>query len=59
MTGSDVRDDTGDDYERLATELLAQDRDIAQASTADVDKTTARHLVNDLVDDGVVTAVAE
>ncbi|MFC4247595.1 hypothetical protein ACFOZ7_11470 [Natribaculum luteum] len=59
MTGPDILDDTGDDHERLETELLAQDRDIAQVSTADVDETTARHLVNDLVDDSVVTAVAE
>lgn len=59
MTEPDIHDDTGDDHEQLETELLAQDRDIAQISTADVDETTARHLVNDLVDDSVVRAVAE
>ena len=59
MTGPDVFDDTADDYERLETELLAQDRDTARVSTADVDETTAQQLVSDLVDDGVVTAVAE
>jgi hypothetical protein len=59
MTGSDARDDTAADYERLETELLAQDRDAARVATADVDETTARQLVTALVDDGVVTAVAE
>jgi len=59
MTGPDAFDDTADDHERLETELLAQDRDAARVSTADVDETTARQLVSDLVDDGVVTAVAE
>ncbi|XVH33813.1 hypothetical protein ACNS7O_18475 (plasmid) [Haloferacaceae archaeon DSL9] len=59
MTGPDAFDDTAADYERLETELLAQDRDAARVSTADVDKTTARQLVSNLVDDGVVTAVAE
>ena len=59
MTGPDVLDDTTADYERLETELHAQDRDAARVSTADVDKTTARHLVSDLVKEGVVTAVAE
>ena len=59
MTGPDAFDDTSADYERLETELLAQDRDAARVSTADVDETTAQQLVSDLVDDGVVTAVAE
>jgi hypothetical protein len=59
MTGPDAFDDTAVDYERLETELLAQDRDAVRVSTADVDETTARQLVSDLVDDGVVTAVAE
>ncbi|SFL64623.1 hypothetical protein SAMN04487950_4488 [Halogranum rubrum] len=59
MTGSDAFDDTAADYERLETELLAQDRDAARVSTADVDETTARQVVSDLVDDGVVTAVIE
>ncbi|MFC7233445.1 hypothetical protein ACFQMM_22575 [Saliphagus sp. GCM10025308] len=59
MTDSDILDDRSDDHERFETELLAQDRDAARVSTADVDETTARHLVSDLVDDGVVTAVAE
>lgn len=59
MTGPDILDDTTADYERLETTLLAQDRDVAQCSTADVDDTTARQLVSNLVDDGVVMAVAE
>ena len=59
MTDSDILDDTADDHERLETELLAQDRDAARVATADIDETTARQLVSDLVDDGVVTAVAE
>ena len=59
MTGSDAFDDTAADHERLETELLAQDRDAARPLTADIDETTAQQLVSDLVDDGVVTAVAE
>ncbi|AGB33953.1 hypothetical protein C488_20662 [Natrinema pellirubrum DSM 15624] len=59
MTEPDAFDDTTADYERLETELLAQDRDAARPSTADVDETTARQLVSDLVDDDLVTAVAE
>ncbi|MFC6734421.1 hypothetical protein [Haladaptatus sp. DYSN1] len=59
MTCPDILDDTGDDHERLETELLAQDRDAARVATADVDETMARQLVSDLVDDGAVTAVAE
>jgi hypothetical protein len=38
MTGPDIFDDTTDDYERLETELVAQDRDAARVSTADVDE---------------------
>ena len=59
MTGPDALDDTADDHERFETELLAQDRDAARVSKADVDETTARQLVSDLADDGLVTAVAE
>ncbi|WP_408960183.1 hypothetical protein [Natrinema sp. 74] len=58
MTDPNILDDTTADYERLETELLAQDRDAARVSTADVDRTTAQQLASDLVDDGVVTAVA-
>ncbi|RBI59479.1 hypothetical protein DMJ13_23005 [halophilic archaeon] len=59
MTGSDARDDTTADYERLETTLLAQDRDAACVATAEVDEATVRQLVTALVDDGVVTTVAE
>ena len=50
MTGPDILDDTTDDYERLETELVAQDRDAARVSTADVDERRARHLVNELIE---------
>jgi hypothetical protein len=45
MTGPDILDDTTDDYERLETELVAQDRDATRVSTADVDERSARRLV--------------
>ena len=59
MTGPDILDDTTADYEQFETELVAQDRDAARVSTADIDERGARHLVNDLIEDGVVTPVAE
>ncbi|WP_083862039.1 hypothetical protein [Halogeometricum pallidum] len=59
MTGPSILDDTGNGHERLETELLAQDRDAARVSTVDVDEATARQLVSDLVDDGLVRAVVE
>ncbi|PSP59295.1 hypothetical protein BRC72_00060 [Halobacteriales archaeon QH_7_66_36] len=59
MTDSDVLDDTTADYERLETELVAQDRDAAWVSTADIDERRARRLVNDLIEDDVVTPVAD
>ena len=59
MTGPDIPDDTTDGHERLETELVAQDRDAARVSTADNDERGARHLVNDLIEDDVVTPVAE
>ena len=59
MTDPDLFDETTADHERLETELLAQDRDAARVSTADIDEETARQLVSDLVDDDLVTAVAE
>ncbi|MDB9234591.1 hypothetical protein PN419_14890 [Halorubrum ezzemoulense] len=59
MTGPDILDDTTDDYERLETELVAQDRDAARVSTADVDERSARRLVGDLVEDDVVTPVPD
>ena len=59
MTRSDILDDTTDDHERLETELVAQDRDAARVSTADIDERSARRLVNDLLEDDMVTPVAD
>ena len=58
MTGPTAFDDTSTDHDRFEAEQLAQDRDATQ-STADLTDAAARHLVSDLVDDGVVTPVAE
>ncbi|ELZ28977.1 hypothetical protein C474_13784 [Halogeometricum pallidum JCM 14848] len=59
MTGPSILDDTGNDHERFETELVVRDRDAARVSTADIDEATARQFVNELVDDGIVTPVAE
>ena len=59
MAGPDPHDDTSADHEQLETELLAQDRDAASVTTADVDDATARSLVDDLIDADVVTPVPE
>ncbi|WP_115864519.1 hypothetical protein [Halorussus litoreus] len=59
MTGPDAIDDTAADHRRLEAELVAQDRDAARATTADIDEATARHLVGDLIEDDVVIPVAE
>jgi len=59
MTEPDIIDDTTGDYDRLETELVAQDRDAARVSTADIDERSARHLVNDLIEADMVRPVAE
>jgi hypothetical protein len=59
MTGPDILDDTTDDYERLETELVAQDRDATRVSTADADERSARRLVDELIEDDVVTPVPD
>ena len=59
MTGPDILDDTTDDYERFETELVAQDRDAARVSMADIDERRARHLVGELIEDDVVRPIAE
>ena len=59
MTGPDILDDTTDDYERLETELVAQDWDAARVATADIDETTARRLVGELLEDDVVTSIPD
>ncbi|RBI60836.1 hypothetical protein DMJ13_17495 [halophilic archaeon] len=58
MTNPNVLDDTAADYERFETDLLAQNRDTVRVSTTDVDEMTAQKIVSDLVDDSVVTPVA-
>ena len=59
MTEPDIIDDTTGDYDRLETELVAQDRDAARVATADIDERGARHLVNDLIEDDVVTPIPD
>jgi len=59
MPGPDPHDDTSSDYEQFEKEQLAQDRDAARVDTADVNDTTARSLVDDLIDADVVTPVSE
>lgn len=59
MTRPDAIDDTRDDGDRFEAELLAQDRDADRVSTSDIDGTTARRLVSELVDSGVVTPVPD
>jgi len=59
MTGPDILDDTTDDYERLETKLVAQDPDAARVSTADLDERSAHHLVDELIEDDVVTPVPD
>ena len=59
MTGPDILDDTTDDYERLETELVAQDWDAARVATADIDETTARRLVGELIEVDAVTPIPD
>lgn len=59
MTGADAIEDTSNDHERLEEELLAQDRDAARVSTADIHRLTARELVANLVEEDVVRPVPE
>jgi hypothetical protein len=59
MKYPDIHDNTSADHEQLETELLAQGRDAESVATGDVDDTTARALVNDLVDADVVTPVPQ
>jgi hypothetical protein len=59
MTGPDILDDTTDDYERFETELVAQDRDAARVATADLDERSARRLVDELIEDDVVTPIPD
>ncbi|MFD1687000.1 hypothetical protein [Halobellus litoreus] len=59
MAGPDPHDNTSRDHEQFEKEQLAQDRDAAGVDTADVDDTTARRLVDDLINVDVVTPVPE
>ena len=59
MTEPDIIDDTTGDYDRLETELVAQDRDASRVATADIDEATARRLVGELVEDDVVTPIPD
>lgn len=59
MTEPDIIDDTTGDYDRLETELVAQDRDASRVATADIDETTARRLVGELIKDDVVTPILD
>ena len=58
MTGPTPVDETSNDHERFGAEQLAQDHDAAR-QTADLIDAAARHLVDDLLDQGRVTSVAE
>jgi len=40
MTGPDILDDTTDDYDRLETELVAQNWDASRVATADIGEAT-------------------
>ncbi|MGB9985660.1 hypothetical protein [Salarchaeum japonicum] len=59
MTEPDIIDDTTGDYDRLETELVAQDRDAVRVATGDVDERSARRLVGELVEDDVVTPIPD
>ncbi|WP_058827193.1 hypothetical protein [Haloferax sp. Q22] len=59
MPGTDALDDASADHERFEAELVAQDQDAARVSVADIDERRAHSLVNDLVDDDVVTPIPD
>ena len=59
MSGPDIHDETTDAHERFERELLTQDQDARQSSTADLDNETARQLVRELLDTGAVTPVVD
>ncbi len=57
MTDPNPIDDTADDHSRFEARLVAHDRDATCVVTADIGDTTARQLVTELIDNGVVTPV--
>ncbi|WP_188424907.1 hypothetical protein [Haloferax sulfurifontis] len=59
MPGTDALDDASADHERFEAELVAQDQDAARVVVADIDERGAHSLVNDLVDDDVVTPIPD
>ena len=59
MPGTDALDDASADHERFEAELVAQDQDAAHVTVADIDDGRAHSLVNDLVDDDVVTPIPD
>jgi hypothetical protein len=59
MSDIDSIDDTNADHERFERRLLSQDRDADRVSTADIDRTTARQLVSNLLDDGDVRPIPD
>ncbi|MFC7116587.1 hypothetical protein ACFQH2_18780 [Natronoarchaeum sp. GCM10025703] len=59
MRGPDPHDDTSADCEQFERKLLAQDHNIASIETADVDNTTARNFISELIDADVVAPVPE
>jgi hypothetical protein len=59
MPDPDPHDDTSADHEQFEKAQLAQDRDTAGVATSDVDDTTARGLVDELIDADVVTPIPE
>ena len=59
MTGRDAFDDASADHERFEAELVAQDQDAARVVVTDIDDGRAHSLVNDLVDDDVVTPIPD
>jgi len=59
MSGTDALDDASADHERFEAELVAQDQDAARVAVADIDDGRAHALVNDLVDDDVVTPIPD
>ena len=59
MSEPDIHDDAAEDHDRFERELLAQDRDARQPSTADLNDETAQDLVRELLDIGTVTPVVD
>ncbi|WP_224448650.1 hypothetical protein [Haloprofundus salilacus] len=59
MRGTDALDDASADHERFEAELVAQDQDASRVVVADIDEGRANSLVNDLVDDDVVTPIPD